>query len=348
MTNQTIKTNEEDLEIVIFGKGYGESILVHIFNNKYILLDSFIDPLSKKPIAIKYLEDNGLTVNNIVGIICTHWDTDHIRGIADIIEQSENKLMVYTPLVFSQKEIIEYITFLTNSNDTSITEFNKILNYGKNGKINLKYASADKNLFVKECKQNSIVALSPTDNQVDEYIKKLILPKKGDIKNTISPERNELSLVVYINAIIDSVLLGADMENSNIGGWDEIANNFAYKKCHLYKIPHHGSVTGHNDKVWENLVDKPISIITRFNPKQLPTNEMINKIKNLSSKTYIVGGQAKKDKKLTTAIRHTNSYNSSVFSIVDSSVGYVRCLKRRNENKWEIYSFGHVEEYNSN
>ncbi|MBN2535517.1 MAG: hypothetical protein JXB88_21745 [Spirochaetales bacterium] len=60
-------------------------------------------------------------------------------------------------------------------------------------------------------------------------------------------------------------------------------------KAQVFKIPHHGSVTGHNERVWnELLIRKPISCLTPFiwGNLKLPAKEDVERIYKYTNKAY--------------------------------------------------------------
>ena len=48
------------MEISLFGPGVGESCLIELPTGKWVVIDSFICPESRQPIALKYLEEKGV------------------------------------------------------------------------------------------------------------------------------------------------------------------------------------------------------------------------------------------------------------------------------------------------
>jgi len=336
----------EMLEIIVFGKGYGESILIHI-NSKWIVVDSFIEPKSRIPIALKYLFDEGYGVEDIVGIICTHWDNDHVLGISQIIEQHSNGLTVCLPIVYNDKRFTEYVSFNADRIIGTTSEFMKVLRLIKKKKVNRLYALSERHLFQKEIGDLEVClkALSPNDNQYTEFLDSITLPQKGQSKH-MPFEENKISVVTYIKTSVDSILLGGDMENS-LNGWDSICDIFNDSKCHVFKVPHHGSQNGYNKKVWERMLDKPISIITRFNPQNLPTDEMVAKIAKESSAVYIVGTRPTKDRNTINRVKRYGDYGMiKSMLILDSDYGYVKLSKKTSDEQWEINTFGAVEVLN--
>ena len=51
---------DDELEISIFGPGYGEAIALHLGFGKWVLVDSCLEPKSGKPAQLQYLESLGI------------------------------------------------------------------------------------------------------------------------------------------------------------------------------------------------------------------------------------------------------------------------------------------------
>ncbi|SEL97101.1 Metal-dependent hydrolase, beta-lactamase superfamily II [Butyrivibrio sp. ob235] len=332
------------LEIIVFGKGYGEAILVRV-NEKWIVIDSFIEHKSMQPIALKYFSDKGYDIEDIVGVICSHWDTDHVKGISEIIEQHSDGLSVCLPIAYNDTRFTEYVLFNADETIGITSEFLKVLRLIKKKSGNRVYAISDRNLFQKEIGDPEVClkALSPNDNQYTKFLDSISIPTKGQRKTHISLEENKISIVAYIKTCIDAILLGGDMENSQ-DGWESICDNFNDAKCHVFKIPHHGSQNGYNGSVWGRIVDRPISIITRYNPSNLPTDEMVEKIAKESSSVYVVGSRPKKDRSTINIVKKYGDHGTiKTMSMLDADYGYVRIYKKTKDEPWDIETYGAVE-----
>jgi hypothetical protein len=93
-----------------------------------------------------------------------------------------------------------------------------------------------------------------------------------------------------------SALLGADMlfNSDNHHGWGAIVTavgKTTFTKADFVKIPHHGSITGHDPRMWSDLLSKlPLSVIAPYGRgprlKRPPKSSDINRIKKLSSRLY--------------------------------------------------------------
>ncbi|HAS16681.1 MAG: hypothetical protein A2035_06355 [Nitrospirae bacterium GWA2_42_11] len=71
----------DQIEVTLIGPGYGETILIHLGNNKWVVVDSCIDSRTSEPAALSYLQSIGINPEtSVVLIIATHWHDDHVRG----------------------------------------------------------------------------------------------------------------------------------------------------------------------------------------------------------------------------------------------------------------------------
>ena len=78
--------NSDEIEITVFGPGYGECIVIHIGSNKWIIIDSCLDD-DGEPAALSYLKSLDVQVHkDVVSVMVTHWHDDHIKGLSRIIK----------------------------------------------------------------------------------------------------------------------------------------------------------------------------------------------------------------------------------------------------------------------
>ena len=76
---------ENEIELTLLGPGYGESIVLHVGNNDWVVVDSCIGS-DGKPAAARYLRSIGVDPARAVKlIVATHWHDDHIRGMAELV-----------------------------------------------------------------------------------------------------------------------------------------------------------------------------------------------------------------------------------------------------------------------
>ena len=98
-------------------------------------------------------------------------------------------------------------------------------------------------------------------------------------------------------------------------------------KCRVFKIPHHGSVTGHSDDVWTQLLDvEPIAVTTPYDAgrKPLPTSKDIARISTLAGEFYLTSSSpSKASRKRAPAVEKTIREVGKLTSVA-SPVGIVR------------------------
>jgi len=303
--------DNDEIEISLFGNGYGESILIHLGNKNWFVVDSFINPESGNPIILDYFEQIKQNTNDISHVLASHWHDDHIQGLSQIIEKSNNTIFIYSEALKHN----EFITLISSESicpifsNSGVTEFYKILNILKNrGNSNRKSAISDRILFQNIINKSEITiySLSPSslvvENSKTEIVK--LLPKENSNKiKIVNHSINETSVVLLIMIDGIGILLGSDLENNESPdyGWKNVieATIFKDKKVNFFKIPHHGSKTGYSEDLWLNYISKDsVSILTPFinGKNNLPTNEGKKILLDKNEEIYITSSPTLKRK----------------------------------------------------
>jgi beta-lactamase superfamily II metal-dependent hydrolase len=253
----TAAPDNDEIEVSIFGPGYGECVLLHVGSNNWFIIDSCIDPLSKDPIALSYLE--AINVNpatSVRQVIATHWHDDHIRGLGKTFNACKSAEFVCSSALRSN----EFMTLIDAYNTRSMTEsagsnemgevISELKERKKNGATNYapKFAIANlplwksspedvvssSNLWRKIVKalwrsspsdaaskhDCSIHALSPSDEAVlaaQLDIAKLLPPDRAPKRALIAARPNHASVVIWASIGEYKILLGADLEELGDG-----------------------------------------------------------------------------------------------------------------------------------
>lgn len=98
--SQTIPPDAQELEVSIFGPGFGECVVLHLGHGHWGVVDSCLDPSSKHPAALKYLESLSVDVGSSIRlIVATHWHDDHMQGISEIFQQAKGAVFACTEAV---------------------------------------------------------------------------------------------------------------------------------------------------------------------------------------------------------------------------------------------------------
>ena len=158
-----IKFPNNNFEIISFDVGNGDAFLLKSPKNKYFIIDTGKSGYKTRSqadiIILKYMKDKG--INDIEGLILTHFDDDHAGGVIDIITKSR-----------------VHNLYLNSFDD-------------KSGLAKKIYKISDKNKFMKKIKiKNDNLIYSEKDFQIYTY--------KADMKNTKFDTPNENSIITYI------------------------------------------------------------------------------------------------------------------------------------------------------
>lgn len=289
------------LEINLFGGGssIGECILCHLGNNRWLSVDSFINPNTKKSIILEYFNEIGVDIKSIELIVATHWHDDHIKGISQLYKESESKIYISEALNKEQLSLIISQNDFKDSANTGLHEFSESVQHSINNKLVIGRAVEDRILYEKNKEENiRITSLSPSDKSIEVFQKEMtkVINEAYDLNlRTKKINPNLSSIVLLIEVSGNKVLLGSDLEittDKNMG-WDAAINTNSSpkdKSIDIFKIAHHGSENGHHEEVWTTMIaDKSIAILTPYGKgrKKLPSPNDKERILNLTEQAYI-------------------------------------------------------------
>ena len=294
-------------EVSLFGPGIGECIVIHLGDDKWFIIDSCRCPSTKKPIAIKYLEQLGVDVSTQVeGVLITHWHKDHIDGAFELVNKCDSAQIYFSAALLKEEAIQLSKLYKKNpfvSTDTEIREFRQIIEYLRNrgdysraNPVQASHTICQRNIPLKI----RLLALSPSPQAVTQSTANLfeLIPNIDGFRNrnVIGQSKNLNAVVLYFEFGSFSAIFGSDLEETRNPdtGWSAIINsgmqdNLSLEPAELFKIPHHGSANGHNDCVWNLLLDnKPLAITTPYyGGIGLPTEQDVTRILGLTSEFWI-------------------------------------------------------------
>lgn len=299
------------IKSVLIGRnnGFGESVILILPDNRIGIIDCTVDPVTRKPLPLIYLEENVLNPSSVEFIILTHFHQDHYMGLPELLDQCQNaRFFVSKALKGKNFDFLINMLIQINGRANPYHEFakiadviratnRKILTIGNTSRSILKYDSIEINVH-----SPNNTTIDYFNNQYRSQIKDLTsglaaIPAKKNI--------NLQSVIVELKVNNTCFLYGADMEYTSMTdiGWRPVMEQFNKddKKFLIFKIPHHGSDTGYMQKDWEKILEKNTHLkLTPYNSSRLPSDEMIKKFKIHSNKifsTCVIRDQYKKHPK---------------------------------------------------
>ena len=300
---------------VLGGAGQGESVVIHIGDGNWIIIDSYVS--NKLSLAYIYLTSIEANLDNVEMIICSHWHSDHVKGMCQLLKSCPNAKF-YVPSVSGSKYYPEF--FAGNIKEIEITEegvltvmeeFQSCMSYADQNNI-LDYLERDKTLIKRNVNGQclEIAAISPSKDLRNRFHKMFASKKDGKYKEYgIEPNMCSSAIMVSVNNELH-FLLGADLEcnrseddkdfdgcpnhcaERGIRGWcntfHESQNHNFVNKYSYVKIAHHSSETGYCPKLWnEKVTEDVIGVTTVFNANLLPQPNMVELYSERCKEYYI-------------------------------------------------------------
>lgn len=336
----------DEIELTLLGPGFGESIVVHIGNNKWIIIDSCINNDTTSCAPLDYLTQIGVDFSNVVLVVASHWHDDHVKRMSDVVEACTNAKFCCSSAL-QRDEFMAYVTRQNEITDikwtSGVYELNNIFEIlSKRKQSQAIHAVSNRKILYDNSLDHShtceVYTLSPSDKDIETFIKdiKNLIPIENDQqKIATNPKRNKSSVVIYIKIGSEILLLGSDLEETknDSTGWGVIVASGEKPdgKAKIFKVPHHGSITGHSDEVWKHLVDEqnPYAILTPYNRgHKLPNSDDVDRICAYTDNAYsTIALNPKKNKRRTSNVKR--QIDETVVSIrsIACKVGMLRLRK---------------------
>ena len=293
MTADYSRPNSDELELSLFGPGYGESVAVHIGNGTWLLIDSCLDR-NGTPQSLQYLLDIGVNPADAVAlVVATHWHDDHMRGITQLLKRCRQAAFCCSGAM-NQREFMTAVGTIENNHmstvGSGVREIRQVFSHLRELAASPVFATANRKVFSnRDC---DVWTLSPYD---DVYLKFLdsvgaLLPGIGERKTRIpdlSP--NQMAVALWIQVADVALLLGSDLERP---GWLQILASQARPtgQASVFKVPHHGGESAHVPAVWNQLLqDEPHAVLApwRLAGRFLPTDDDVARILGRTPHAYI-------------------------------------------------------------
>ena len=295
-----IPNPNEFLIVVLGGPSEGESIVVHLGDNRWMIIDS--GKVGNDVMAVKYFVDNGIPFENVDIIVCTHWHADHVYGIGEILTKCENAKF-WVPIVSQSKMMPYYFAKKIEKRDlhdfeTVAQEYSYSMDLA-NKRKKLDYLYKDVNICKTRIYNHliSVDALSPSSGMYNKY-QQLWASRKNDnfAESGVDPNKSSVAIGISIDDKLH-FLFGADLECNRKNqdadyegcmqkcqrrkdvGWCNVCCESSIYGIHgkydYVKIIHHSSNTGYCPSMWENKVsDNVVGVTTVFAKDGLPQRDM--------------------------------------------------------------------------
>lgn len=203
------------LEIAVLGRSTGESIVVRVSHDSWLVVDSFVS--RRRPAAVRYIEYAGGAIKDIRWVVATHWDNDHVRGLAPVLAVAP-RARFFSPAVADPDRLATLVAAAEVATEEDAEEhgadaYGQVLRQlalrGEPG------ALLSARTLLLRTDDVIVMGLSPTEWAVRRGMasvgRELVTDvSPGSAATAISP--NLTSAVLWIETPTHRVLLGADLE----------------------------------------------------------------------------------------------------------------------------------------
>lgn len=340
----------DEVEISLFGPGYGEAIAVHLGEGAWLLVDSCIERGSGNPASGQYLDQIGVRPDQVLAIVASHWHDDHVRGISALAAKYPNAEFVISS-VFTDKEAQAFLAAYSGAHTTGLARGSKELFSAILDREKPAYPAHHRSIIIEtqlNGRQIRVTALSPLPAANAQFVAHVAgyLPRKGQSINT-APElkQNMEAVAIHIDLGGDAVLLGADLEDHAHLGWSAIVSDGwsgKRQRATAFKVAHHGSYTGDSQKVWSQLLSvEPVACLTPFarGKVKLPTDADRERIRGITPNAYISSGASRRPEMDRGQLKRLSDICKNICQ-VDNGFGAVRLRKKIDASAWGVELFG--------
>lgn len=344
----------DELEVSLFGPGYGESLAVHLGEERWMIVDSCVDGHSGEPAAVEYLRNLGVDpAEAVVIVLATHWHDDHIRGLAEVVRTcAGSRFLCPSALRTSEFLALTQSSVLGSERTTSgVREFRDVLKTLRArkaaGNPNAGPGFVIENTIIYRSAHCEVTGLSPSSAALERAMAAIagVLPQPLRPHLRVrSPSSNEASIALWIRGTAGVALLGADVERqaTDDRGWGAILalQPAAEGRSKLVKVPHHGSESGHDERIWEELLEgEPTALLTPWSrgARRLPTRTDRARILSLAPDSVIVGQGAAKPEGYDRAVERTLKEVAESRCIAKGRMGHARARCSRSDSReWQV------------
>ena len=295
----------DEFEVSVFGPGRGECIVLHLGRGEWVIVDSCLDLGTREAVALRYLKDLGVDAASAVKlVVVTHWHDDHIKGVSQIVEAVPE-----AKFVCSEKDRLGILAGVATAQESSLSqtgfdEFSTVLQVLRSRKLPGQRQEsvgphwAAEGLILHQLADDghsaTVMALSPSPGTQTLALHEGFLARpRQPQRRAVALTPNQQSIVLWVTAGENSVLLGGDLEHSAnpAVGWHAVVACGVRPgaPASVFKVPHHGSENADNPDVWTSmLTDHPFALVAPYasGRRPLPGNADISRLLERTDRLY--------------------------------------------------------------
>lgn len=350
-----------EVEVSLFGPGLGEAIAVHVGGGEWLLIDSCFDDAGL-PASLAYLAAIGADLDGVSRVVATHWDDDHIGGLAACLRSCQGAAFCCSGALRPDEFLLltETVGRTSMILRSGLSEFAELIDILRSRRARgerfpaPRFATAGRPMWERPASHAqpaaSLTALSPSDNAVVLAQRALaeLIPRAGDSKRKVrAPSPNHASVVLDLTVGEVQVLLGADLENTAdpTTGWTAIldGDDRPTVSASAFKVPHHGSDDADEPRVWDELLDPaPAAILAPFVQGSVSLPRVADRARLLARTpdVFTTSAQPRRRRNRPTAVQRTLREAGITVTDADPPMGQIRLRRQHGVQGWGVALIG--------
>lgn len=353
--------DDDELELSLFGPGFGECLLIHAGSGNWIIIDSCINAENNVPASLFYLHQIGVDAATAVKrVVVTHWHDDHIRGMGKVLRSCPSARLCI-PMALHKgdfvKAIVDIDDAFSGAVSSGVSEIRQVFESAQM-RVNPILASensvvwAERGAQLAHAADVELRALSPSGLQGLAMLDRVASLIRGSTAGGIlgrAPRSgsNDLAIAAWLCCGSHTLLLGADLEvHANPAcGWNavkSIAGQLPGEKAAVFKVPHHGSSNGHDAEVWADMLEpNPIAVLTPWtHGSGLPSQADLERIAGYTDRGYITNlGRMAKVARRDPVVEKTLRENKITLVSCEGVMGHIQ-LRKKPGAEWRTERHG--------
>ena len=293
---------EDEIEITLFGPGYGESAVLKLPKVGWFVVDSC--KFSAKGLTtippLEYLKAQA--VKALVAVVLTHPHEDHYLGLVEILAEYKGRIdYICRYAAEGIREFKEYLASHDIAGIVNARKFSELFQAFKEAANNGAWRRDLGELtpiIDDQVNGVSVTALTPSSDSVRQYTELLYnaIGKVGQYVHKFPDHsHNLIASAIWISVGSVRIILGSDVKNgiSKTTGWRGVLSNPDKPNLSVQtvKVSHHGSPTAFHKEVWKEHTTNglPLSILTPYTKGSnfLPKDSDLARLKTVSEKVGV-------------------------------------------------------------
>jgi hypothetical protein len=343
----------DEIEVSVFGPGVGESVVVHLGDGEWMIVDSCRERKRRRAAALLYLERIGVDpATQVKTVVATHWDSDHIRALSEVVECCESASFWCSAAVRST-EFDALLDLIDRRPDVGgLLEIARIVACRRRrlgeGLGTPRFANGN-SLIVERpptaaLPRRAVYGLSPSERSqmlVTDSVRSVFEHPDEFGRRVQLLSSNDTSVVLLVVVGEHAMLLGADLENSTdpARGWRpavERARELGVTSS-LVKVPHHGAPNGHAGEMWHGtLCRSPAAAVTPYFSGRTPRPQAADRerIRTYTERAYLTTDRPEPTDQAS-LLACALPANAELRSI-EGEVGHVRWRRQLGGSDWQV------------